>query len=58
MGKILMRLATSGAPAAVKRRTVDPVHILKILPVYTQNIPMLKLLYKSLFIPTNVNSFF
>jgi hypothetical protein len=37
-----MRLAASGAPAAVKRRAVDPVHTLKILPVYT--IPLLMLL--------------
>jgi hypothetical protein len=27
-----MRLPASGAPAAVKRRAVDSVHILKILP--------------------------
>jgi hypothetical protein len=29
-----MRLAASGAQAAVKRRAMDPVHTLKILPVY------------------------
>jgi hypothetical protein len=31
--QICMRLAGSGAPAAVKRIAVDPVHTLKILPV-------------------------
>jgi hypothetical protein len=31
--KIRLRLAASGAPAVVKRRAVDPVHTLKILPV-------------------------
>jgi hypothetical protein len=29
-----MRLAASGAPVVVKRRTVDRVHKLKILPVF------------------------
>jgi hypothetical protein len=29
-----MRPAASGAPAAVKRRAVDTVHTVKILPVY------------------------
>jgi hypothetical protein len=28
-----MRLAASGTPATVKRRALDPVHTLKILPV-------------------------
>jgi hypothetical protein len=28
-----MSLAASGAPAAVKRRAVDPVHTVKIFPV-------------------------
>jgi hypothetical protein len=28
-----MRLAASGAPVAVKRRTVDPLHTVKIFPV-------------------------
>jgi hypothetical protein len=31
-----MRLAASGAPATVKRRAVNPVHTLKILPVYSK----------------------
>jgi hypothetical protein len=34
--KIRMRLAASGAPAAVKRRAVDPVHTLKFLPVFDE----------------------
>jgi hypothetical protein len=29
-----MRLAAGGAPAAVKRRAVEPVKKVKILPVY------------------------
>jgi hypothetical protein len=30
---------TSGAPAAVKRRAVDPVHTLKIVPVFSTYLP-------------------
>jgi hypothetical protein len=35
IGKIRMRLSASGGRAAVKRRAVEPVNKVKILPVYT-----------------------
>jgi hypothetical protein len=35
IGKIRMRLAVSAAPAAVKRRVMDPVHTVKLFPVYS-----------------------
>jgi hypothetical protein len=39
-GKIRMRLTASGAPVAMKRRAVEPVNKVKILPVQDDiNIP-------------------
>jgi hypothetical protein len=35
IGKIRMRLAAHGEPAAVKRSAVEPLNKVKILPVYT-----------------------